>query len=328
MYQKFFGFNTPPFKLIPDPHFFYCSKNHDEAISHIQYGLKERMGFIVIVGEVGTVNTTLCRLLLGRLDPSFKTALLFNPQLSAIELLQSINQDFGLKGKSRSKKKLIDELNEFLLELLSQGESALLIVDEAQLLSINCLEEIRLLSNLETDQEKLIQILLIGQPELKEKLAFRSLRQLKQRISMVHEIGPLGKEEVGLYIESRIRAAGGADSVTFAPKAIDHICRFSKGFPRLINIAADQALLAAYVASATYVTGSLAVQAIEELEKGSQESSLSSMGKWEPSYREGTVTVLLFMMIAALLFAAGWYWKDWLIIGIDLLKTLLAGKVA
>lgn len=326
MYLKYFGFSTPPFKLVPDPHFFFSSKNHDEAISHIQYGLKERKGFIVIVGEVGTGKTTLCRLLLGRLDPSFQTALLFNPQLSAIELLQSINQDFGLKGKSRSKKNLIDELNHFLLGLLSQGKSALLIIDEAQLLSIGCLEEIRLLSNLETDQEKLIQILLIGQPELKEKLAFRSLRQLKQRISLVHEIGPLGREEVGLYIASRIKVAGGAHSVTFAPRAMDRIFSFSGGFPRLINIAADQALLAAYVANATYVAESLVGQAIKELEKGSLEPSPPSVKKAEAPRRKGTLAAFLLLIIAALLFAAGWYWKDRLIIGIDLLKTFLPEK--
>ncbi|MFQ5580138.1 MAG: ExeA family protein [Nitrospiria bacterium] len=326
MYQKFFGFSTPPFKLIPDPRFFFYSKNHDEAISHIQYGLKERKGFIVIVGEIGTGKTTLCRLLMGRLDWSIKTALLFNPQLSGIELLQSINQDFGLWGKSPSKKLLIDELNGFLLGLLSQGKSALLIVDEAQLLSIGCLEEIRLLSNLETEQEKLIQILLIGQPELKEKLESRSLRQLKQRISLIHEIGPLGKEEVGLYLASRIRAAGGADTVAFSPKAVGRIRHFSKGFPRLINVAADQALLAAYVANATYVTGSLAARAIEELEKGSQKPSLSSLYRWELSSRKGKVGAPLFLIITALLFAAAWYWKDRLVIGIDLLKTFLPGK--
>jgi len=326
MYQKFFGFSTPPFKLIPDPRFFFCSKNHDEAISHIQYGIRERKGFIVIVGEIGTGKTTLCRLLLGRLDPSIQTALLFNPQLSGIELLQSINQDFGLWGKSPSKKLLIDELNHFLLGLLSQGKTALLIVDEAQLLSIGCLEEIRLLSNLETEQEKLIQILLIGQPELKEKLAFRSLRQLKQRISLIHEIGPLEGEEVGLYIASRIKAAGGADSVAFASKAVDRIRRFSKGFPRLINIAADQALLAAYVANATYVTGSLAAQAIEELEKGSQLSPLTALEKWEAPRSERSVTILLFLVIAAFLLVAGWYWKDRIIIGIGLLRTFLSGK--
>ncbi len=326
MYLKYFGFSTPPFKLVPDPHFFFSSKNHDEAISHIQYGLKERKGFIVIAGEVGTGKTTLCRLLLGQLDSLFKTALLFNPQLSAIELLQSINQDFGLKGKSRSKKKLIDELNQFLLGLLSQGKSALLIIDEAQLLSIACLEEIRLLSNLETDQEKLIQILLIGQPELKEKLAFRSLRQLKQRISLIHEIGPLGREEVGLYIATRIKVAGGADSVTFAPRAIDRIFHFSGGFPRLINVVADQALLAAYVANATYVVESLVIQAIKELEKGLSAPSPAPVKKVEVTRRQGTLGTLLFLIIVSLLFAAGWYWRDQLITGIDFLKTFLSGK--
>ncbi|MFQ5779618.1 MAG: AAA family ATPase [Nitrospiria bacterium] len=326
MYLKFFGFKEPPFKLVPDPHFFYCSKKHDEALSHIQYGLKERKGFIVIVGEVGTGKTTLCRLLLGKLDPSIQSALLFNPQLSAIELLQSINQDFGLNGKSRSKKKLIDELNHFLLGLLYQGKTALLIIDEAQLLSIGCMEEIRLLSNLETDQEKLIQILLIGQPELKEKLAFRSLRQLKQRISLIHEIGPLARDEVALYIQSRLRVAGGADSVTFAPRAIDRIVGFSHGFPRLINIVADQALLAAYVANATYVTESLVAQAIGELEKGTLEPTSIPAERKIPSERRRVVSAFLFLFFGLLLLAGGWYWRDRLITGIDLLKTKMPTK--
>jgi len=221
---------------------------------------------------------------------------------------------------------LIDELNHFLLGLLSEGKTALLIVDEAQLLPIACLEEIRLLSNLETEQEKLIQILLMGQPELKEKLAFHSLRQLKQRISLIHEIGPLRREEVGLYIASRIKVAGGADSVTFSPRAIDRIFRFSEGFPRLINVAADQALLAAYVANATYVAESLASQAIGELEKGSPESSLPPVKEVDTNPRKRALTTFLFLIVVSLLFASGWYWKDRLITGMNLLKTFLTEK--
>jgi general secretion pathway protein A len=267
MYLSFFGFKEPPFKLSPDPRFFFSSKKHQEAFSHILYGLKERKGFIVVTGEVGTGKTTLCRLLLAKLDPTVRTALLFNPQLTTVELLQSINQDFGLKGDGQTKKALLDELNRFLLDLLAQGGNALLIIDEAQLLTTECLEEIRLLSNLETDQSKLIQILLIGQPELKEKLSQHALRQLRQRISIMYEIEPLDREEVTAYIESRIEVAGGKEKVSFAPKAIDRIYAFSNGFPRLINVVADQALLAAYVANTTFISETLVKQAVEELKK-------------------------------------------------------------
>ncbi len=312
MYLKFFGFSEPPFKLSPDPRFFFFSKKHDEAFSHILYGLKERKGFIVIIGEVGTGKTTLCRLLLSKLEPSVRTALLFNPQLSTIELLQSINQDFGLRGESHSKKVLLDELNGFLLDLLAQGGNALLIIDEAQLLSVECLEEIRLLSNLETDQEKLIQILLIGQPELKEKLAMKELRQLKQRISLIYEIAPLDREEVAAYIQARVAVAGGdrlgegaatGERVRFDSKAIDRIYRISQGYPRLINIVADQALLAAYVADTNHVTDAFVQQANEELRKGDLIAAPSggtgrAEGRWVPywAFSFGVLLVLLALL--------------------------------
>lgn len=296
MYLKFFGFREPPFKLSPDPRFFFFSKRHEEAFSHILYGLKERKGFIVIIGEVGTGKTTLCRLLLNKVDPTVRSALLFNPQLSTIELLQSINQDFGLPGESQSKKVLLDELNRFLLDLLSQGGNALLIIDEAQLLSVECLEEIRLLSNLETDQEKLIQILLIGQPELKEKLAMKELRQLKQRISLIYEIEPMEREEVAAYIQARIQVAGGEGKAGFDPKAIDRIYRFSHGYPRLINIIADQALLAAYVANTTYVTESFVQQASDELKKTDLPSDAGPAGgKWVPYWAFSFIILLAFL---------------------------------
>ena len=312
MYLKFFGFKEPPFKLSPDPRFFFFSKRHDEAFSHILYGLKERKGFIVIIGEVGTGKTTLCRLLLSKVDPSVRSALLFNPQLSTIELLQSINQDFGLKGESQSKKILLDELNHFLLDLLAQGGNALLIIDEAQLLSVECLEEIRLLSNLETDQEKLIQILLIGQPELKEKLAMKELRQLKQRISLIYEIEPLEREEVAAYIQARIAVAGGespgegaaaGEKVRFDPKAVDRIYRFSGGYPRLINIVADQALLAAYVANTNHITESFVAQAADELKQADLPAASPSggaglgAGRWIP-YWAFSFFVLLVVLSA------------------------------
>lgn len=266
MYLDFFGFKEPPFRLSPDPKFFFFSEKHEEAFSHILYGVKEGNGFIVITGEVGTGKTTLCHLLLSKLEPSIRTALLFNTQLSTLELLQGINQAFGLKWRSRSKKVLLEELHRFVVDVATKGGQTLLIIDEAQLLSVECLEEIRLLSNLETEKNKLIQILLIGQPELGEKLAMSQLRQLKQRISLLCEIKPLDRKEVGAYIQSRIRVASEEETVLFNPDGIDHIYRFSNGLPRLINTAADRALLAAYVANKRSVSEAHVRQAISELE--------------------------------------------------------------
>ena len=306
MYLPFFGFKEPPFKLSPDPRFFFSSKKHQEAFSHILYGLKERKGFIVITGEVGTGKTTLCRLLLAKLDPTVRTALLFNPQLTTVELLQSINQDFGLKGEGQTKKALLDELNRFLLDLLAQGGNALLIIDEAQLLTPECLEEIRLLSNLETDQSKLIQILLIGQPELKETLSKHELRQLRQRISILYEIEPLDREEVAAYIQSRIEVAGGKEKVAFAPKAFDRIYAFSKGFPRLINIVADQALLAAYVANTTFISDTIVQQAVEELKKGDAAHRVSPRVKKEAGERSKALVWGFAVLVPFLLLGLIW----------------------
>jgi len=309
MYLPFFGFKEPPFKLSPDPRFFFSSKKHQEAFSHILYGLKERKGFIVVTGEVGTGKTTLCRRLLAKLDPTVRTALLFNPQLTTVELLQSINQDFGLKGEGQTKKALLDELNRFLLDLLAQGGNALLIIDEAQLLTTECLEEIRLLSNLETDQSKLIQILLIGQPELKEKLSQHELRQLRQRISIMYEIEPLDREEVAAYIDARIEVAGGKEKVAFAPKAIDRMYAFSNGFPRLINVIADQALLAAYVANTTFISETLVQKAVEELKKADAITASRLPEKRAGSLRRYTTPVAWGAALMVPIFLAGILWK-------------------
>ncbi len=304
MYEIFFGFAEEPFRLTPDPRYFFFSKKHEEAFSNVIYGIKERKGFIVITGEVGTGKTTLCRFILNRLDPKIKTSLIFNPNLTTIELLQTINQDFGLSGKSSSKKELIDELNGFLISELSSGGNALLIIDEGQNLPIECMEEIRMLSNLETEDKKLLQILLAGQPELNEKLRLNEMRQLNQRISLRYHIDPLDQTETKEYIMFRLKVAGGREKVHFTNKAIERIYRYSSGIPRLVNIISDKALLAAYVAEARVVTPHIVDGAKEELE-GRHQAARRSGYRWirlrgdnDRLFTRPGVAVIVFLLLA------------------------------
>jgi general secretion pathway protein A len=266
MYEKFFQFKEPPFNLTPDPRFFFFGKKYEEAFDHIRYGIQERKGFIVVTGEVGTGKTTLSRFLLEKLDKKIRTSMVFNPSLSTIELLQAINHDFGISGESASKKELVARLNRFLLNTLAEGGNALLLIDEGQNLSIECLEEIRMLSNLETEKEKLLQILLMGQPELREKLQLPGLRQLNQRIAIRYHIEPLGLEEMKAYVAYRLKVAGGHERLLFTPKALDRLYDYSDGIPRLINILCDKALLAAYAQESRVVDDGAVARAASELE--------------------------------------------------------------
>lgn len=265
MYQQFFQFRRLPFQPTPDPHFFFFTNRHEEAFNQGLYAVRERKGFMVLTGEIGTGKTTLSRLLIEQLGSRVKSALVFNPNLSTVELLQSINHDFGINDRSYSKKILTDELNQFLLEQLTQGGNATLIIDEAQTLSVDCLEELRLLSNLETPRAKLLQILLIGQPELMDKLALPQLRQLNQRIVVRAHLSPLDPQEVADYIHYRLWRAGGREAVHFDPAALDLVNRYSGGVPRLINALCDRALLAAYVRGTRLISGYLMNQSIGEL---------------------------------------------------------------
>ena len=255
MYEQYFGLKEKPFSLTPDPRFLFLSADHKGALDHLLYGIQRREGFLAITGDIGTGKTTICRVLLERLDPGVQTALILNPLLNEREILSAILEDFGITYPGQPPRKtLIDLLNLFLLDQAKSGGAAILIIDEAQNLAPNVLEQIRILSNLETDQQKLLQIILVGQRELREKLESKALRQLNQRISIRYHLAPLSAEETVRYIEHRLTVAGARGGIDFTPGAYQAIYHFSRGVPRLINLIADRALLAGYVAGSSYIT--------------------------------------------------------------------------
>ncbi len=265
MYTAFYGLREKPFALSPDPRFLYLAASHREALAHLLYGIEQGEGFISVTGEVGTGKTTLCRTLLERLEGDIELAFLFNPSRSALELLQSICAEFGLPAEGLGRRNLMSQLNKFLLEQKERGRRVLLIIDEAQTLSENTLEQVRLLSNLETSREKLIQILLLGQPELDRKLDERGLRQLRQRISVRWKLEPLGDSETLAYVRHRISVAAGQPKDLFSESALREVHRRTGGIPRLVNQLCDRALLAGYAARATQIGPSLIRAAAREI---------------------------------------------------------------
>ncbi|MBL7084755.1 MAG: AAA family ATPase [Candidatus Omnitrophica bacterium] len=266
MYERFFSLNEKPFNVTSDPSFLFFSRRHKEAFSHLIYGIKERKGFLEITGEIGTGKTTLCKALLNSLDKETKTALILNPDLSKFQLLKTMLQDLGIEFKKDSGVSLLTRLNEFLLEQLSCGNNVVLIIDEAQNLRSSLLEQIRLLSNLETEKEKLLQIVLVGQPELREKLNSAKLKQLRQRISVRYHILPLDRDEISKYIKHRLSVAGSGNSVNFTKEAVEQLYEYSQGVPRLINILCDKVLLAAFVKETRAITLEMIKKCIAELE--------------------------------------------------------------
>jgi general secretion pathway protein A len=267
MYERYYGLKEKPFSLTPDPEFLYINQHFRAAFDSIIYGIKRQEGFTTIVGDVGTGKTTLCWSLLGRLDKSIRTALILNPLLTEEDMLRAILQDFGIRPKRHSharktsnegfpydpswmqgltRKELIDELNSFLLDGADQDIFSILIIDESQNLSLGVLEQLRILSNLETSKRKLLQIIFVGQLEFEEKLRLPQLRQLNQRITIRYELKPLSKRDTIQYIQHRLAVAGGQDSVIFTKGALRCIFSFSRGYPRLINIICDRTLLAGY----------------------------------------------------------------------------------
>jgi general secretion pathway protein A len=265
MYADFYGFREPPFSLTPDPRFLFMSGRHREAYNHLLYGIRERKGFIQLTGEVGAGKTTLCRKLLADLGPEVRTALILNPCLTAPQLLRAILTELGLPAP-RARVECLEVLNRFLLDRLAAGEEVVLLIDEAQDLSRELLEQVRLLSNLETDQRKLLQIVLVGQPELRALLDTPGLRQLRQRITVRYHLAPLTPAETARYIHFRIQVAGGDSRPTFNRWALAGIFRYSRGVPRLINAVCDKALLCGYVLGTDRLLGRHVRRAVRELE--------------------------------------------------------------
>ena len=265
MYTAFYGLSEKPFSLTPDPGYLFLSASHREALAHVLYGIDQGEGFIAVTGEVGTGKTTLCRTLLRRLGPDTEVAFIFNPPSSGEELLRAVNTEFGLLTEGRTRQDLNDQLNEFLLEMKRDDRRVLLIIDEAQNLSRDTLEEVRLLSNLETATAKLIQILLFGQPELDDTLDSRELRQLSQRIGVRWGLGPMSTPETREYVRHRLRIARGAECDLFSSTAFREVHRRTRGIPRLVNLLCDRALLAGFAAGAHRVGPDLVSLAAQEI---------------------------------------------------------------
>ncbi len=297
MYTAFFGLKENPFNLTPDPRYLYLSRYHREALDHLLYGINERKGFIAITGGVGTGKTTLCRALLNRVEQTTKSALIFSSFLSDLELLRAINQEFGIeKGSGEAtKKECIDALNRFLLETFRKGGNALLLIDEAQNLTHNLLEQIRMLSNLETEKEKLIQIILVGQSELKTLLASPSLRQLNDRITVRYNLRPLDSSDIRGYVEHRLSVAGGAGAVHFTDGAFKKIYAYSAGNPRRINAVCDRALLIAYSGEKHAVSKAMITKAVHDLYGESEMAPIPGMG----TFRKNLFVAVMVLLIAA-----------------------------
>lgn len=269
MYLEYYRLTEPPFDITPNPRFLFYSAKHREAINHLLYGIRERKGFVQLTGEVGAGKTTLCRAMLDQLNGTYATALILNPALNPDQLMKAIAMEFGLPVQTMGLDRLdmLAMFNEFLLRQVEHGKDAVLIIDEAQDLPDEMLEQVRLLSNLETDNRKLVQIVLMGQPELRHRLNNHALRQLRQRITVRYHLPPLSQLEVNQYIQHRLHVSGANGSGPFFSRpALWRIYKYSNGIPRLVNAVCDKALLAGYVQQRRKIGYRTVSTAIRELE--------------------------------------------------------------
>jgi general secretion pathway protein A len=292
LYQQYFGLRDAPFNISPDPDFLFLSASHREALAQISYGISGKKGFIVLTGEVGTGKTTLIRSLLNQVSTNTHTALIFNNVASARDLMRYICEDFGIAGLKNYRQDIHDyvvSLNEFLLDKYQRGENCALIIDEAQNLSLDVLESVRLLSNFETSKDKLLQILLVGQPELSDRLNSSDLRQLKQRVTLRYRLRNLTLLETGEYIGNRLKIAGG-DPAVFTIKAVETIYAYSSGIPRVINVLCDNGLLTAFALGRRVVDASMIREVAEDLnlyETSLQDSDGNGRSKSPNGYVSG-----------------------------------------
>jgi general secretion pathway protein A len=269
VYLEYYGLSEPPFDITPNPRFLFYSARHREAFNHLLYGIRERKGFVQLTGEVGAGKTTLCRAMLEELsahDGQYATALILNPVMSAEELVRTIAQEYGLPVNGLDRLDTLAVINHFLLQQVERGKDTVLIIDEAQDLTDGLLEQVRLLSNLETDNRKLLQIVLMGQPELRDRLNHHRLRQLRQRITVRYHLPPLNRNEVNQYIQYRLDVAGAQGAPYFTQPALWRVFNYSQGIPRLLNAICDKALLAGFVSQQERIDYRMIGRAVRELE--------------------------------------------------------------
>jgi len=302
MYLTFFGLNEKPFAITPDPRYLYLSERHAEALAHLLYGINEAGGFVQLTGEVGTGKTTIVRSLLAQTPKNAEIALILNPKMTAPEFLLTICEELGIgvpDSALQSLKDLVDILSHYLLRAHAAGQRVVLVVDEAQNLSPEVLEQVRLLTNLETNTQKLLQIILIGQPELRELLSRTELRQLAQRITGRYHLKPLSREETTAYVRHRLRVAGATTDI-FSPQALAEVFRLSQGVPRVINVICDRALLGAYSLDRHRVTTPLVRNAATEV------FGRRFTPHWVPWLATAAVAALVVSLLAAL-----WSLEPW-----------------
>ena len=266
VYLEYYGLTEPPFTITPNPRFLFFSGKHREALNHLLFGIRERKGFVQLTGEVGCGKTTLCRALLEQLGDDVSTALILNPVLDADQLVKAVAMEFGLDVKGMDRLETVAVINNFLLHQLATGRETVLIIDEAQDLTNELLEQVRLLSNLETDERKLLQIVLMGQPELRKRLNAHGLRQLRQRITVRYHLNPLRQAEVAQYVQHRLQVSGSKGAPYFTRPALWRIYQYSKGIPRLVNAVCDKALLAGFVEQRDRIDFGMIGRALRELE--------------------------------------------------------------
>ncbi len=301
MYEQHFGLTERPFSIAPDPRFLYMSQRHREALAHLLYGVGEGGGFVQLTGEVGTGKTTICRSLLGQLPDNVDVALILNPRVSSLELISTLCDELQISypAGTNSIKVLTDALNEYLIEAHAKGRRTVLVIDEAQNLDADALEQVRLLTNLETTQEKLLQIILIGQPELRDLLAREDLRQLSQRITARYHLEPISSEDTAAYIRHRLEVCGGTEMV-FNDKAVKLIQGYSDGIPRLINVICDRSLLGAYVEGKRVVNSKIVRRAAAEILPEETKTAPEKITWWSTAL-VAIVSVMLALWLAPVL---------------------------